>query len=384
MKRTTISFVTLSLFFTTSVVAQKKQTVFMQWGIAAELPAETGQLQSLGIAGPVTGVINDIFFIVAGGANFPGAMPWEGGKKIYYDEGYVYTRRKNQLVVNKTRFTLPFSLAYSASCTTSEGVFFAGGENENGISEKAGLLQWDAVAGKIIFKKLPSLPVPLTNAAASVLENTVFVAGGETGIEASSLFFSLDLHKLQEGWKQLAPIPIGVSHTVLSASSSKYQKQVYLSGGRKKNSNGISDLYDNVYMYDVVTNVWNEKAPLPYTLCAGTGGWYKGCIIMFGGDRGTTFHKVESLVAAINSEMDEMKKQNLLLQKNKLQQEHPGFSNEVLMYNSKKNSWKVIGLMPFDTPVTTTAVIWKKLFIIPSGEVKAGVRTNKILQVKLH
>jgi N-acetylneuraminic acid mutarotase len=168
------------------------------------------------------------------------------------------------------------------------------------------------------------------------------------------------------------------------ASFKKGSNTIYLCGGRKKNSNGISDLYNNVFEYDITANRWNEKTPLPYALSAGTGILYDANnIILFGGDKGIVFHKTETLIAAINIEKDDGKKHDLLIEKNKLQTEHPGFSNEILLYNIKTNIWKVIDTIPFDTPVTTTAFKWKNEIIIPSGEIKAGVRTPNILSVKI-
>ena len=59
---------------------------------------------------------------------------------------------------------------------------------------------------------------------------------------------------------------------------------------------------------------------MPYALSAGTGILYDANnIILFGGDKGTVFHKTETLIAAINAEKDEVKKQELIKQKNKLQ-----------------------------------------------------------------
>ena len=123
---------------------------------------------------------------------------------------------------------------------------------------------------------------------------------------------------------------------------------------------------------------------MPYELSAGTGIMINANdIILFGGDNGVTFHKVETLIAAINAEKDETKKQQLILQKNKLQSEHPGFSKEVLLYNIKNDTWEIIDTIPFNTPVTTTVVKWKSRVIIPSGEIKAGVRSPKILEIKI-
>ena len=54
-------------------------------------------------------------------------------------------------------------------------------------------------------------------------------------------------------------------------SENKKGDKIYLCGGRKKNSNGISTLYANVFVYDIATNNWVEKKALPYALSAGTG-----------------------------------------------------------------------------------------------------------------
>jgi cyclically-permuted mutarotase family protein len=383
MNRLAIFIITILMFLTAPVVAQIKQNIFIQWEIAGELPADSNQQHSLGFAGPVTGIHNDVFFI-AGGANFPDAMPWEGGKKFFYNEVYVYTRKQRKLVPLKKSFILPSTIAYPACCNTPKGVLYAGGENENGISNKVWLMQWDAINQNVIFRTLPSLPVPVSNAAATLAGHTVYIVGGETAAAASSQLLALDLNNTDAGWKQLTPVPQPVSHTVLTASSGKTGKQIYLLGGRKKNSNGISDLYSSVFEFNIQKNQWTEKAALPYALCAGIGTLYNSnYILMFGGDKGVTFHKVEILVAAINAEKDETKKRELILQKNKLQAEHPGFSKEVLLYNTKTNTWITVGNIPFDTPVTTIVVKWGSKYFIPSGEIKAGVRSPNILSAKI-
>jgi N-acetylneuraminate epimerase len=383
MKQFLVLTITKLMFLTAPVVAQKKTGISIKWEIATELPADSGQQQSLGFAGPVTGVHNNVLFF-AGGANFPDAMPWQGGKKKYYNTVFAYTRKQRKPALLNKIFALPENIAYPASCNTPEGVLYAGGENENGISDKVWLMLWDAKTQELLFKRLPSLPIPVSNATATVIDHTVFIAGGETISGGSSQFLALDLDNTAIGWKQLAEIPKPVSHTVLMTSFEKGSNTIYLCGGRKKNSNGISDLYNNVFVYNVATNKWQEKTALLYALSAGTGILYDANhIILFGGDRGVVFHKTETLIAAINAEKDEGKKQKLVQEKNRLQSEHPGFSNEVLLYNTKNDTWKVIGTIPFATPVTTMAVKWKSRFFIPSGEIKAGVRSPNILSVKI-
>jgi cyclically-permuted mutarotase family protein len=385
MKNFTVPIVAILslMLFKTALYAQKKDAGFMQWKIAATFPAGVGQPVSLGFAGPVAGVHNNVL-LVGGGANFPDSMPWRGGKKKYYNDLYVFEKEKNKTVPLKKSFQLPVNIAYTANCSTPGGILIAGGENENGISSKVFLLRWNTAAQTVEIKSLPDLPFALTNASATNNENKVYVAGGETASAASDKLFSLDLDNVAAGWQQLPSIPKPVSHAVFVVQGNGRNLSLFLLGGRKKNASGISDLYSSVYEFDLIKEQWTQKSPLPYNLCAGTGiANGASCILMLGGDKGETFHKAETMIAAINAEKDETKKQELILQKNKVQSTHPGFSKEVLQYNTLTDEWVVYDSIPFDVPVTTTAVRWGNDVIIPSGEIRAGVRSPGILKGKL-
>ena len=390
MIRLTIFFFVALQFFMLSTLAQKTEVNSIQWKIAGALPAlpagqagTNGQPKALGFAGPVAGVHNGMM-IVAGGSNFPGSMPWLGGKKKYYDDAFVYSEKIKKLILHKKTFKLSNAVAYAASCSTEWGIVYAGGENDKGISNKVWLLQWNKKASAIVEKKLPSLPAALTNAAATVNENIIYIAGGETAAGASNNFYSLDLNNVGVGWKQLPTLPKAVSHAVMVTQSNGHHNCLYLIAGRKKNTASLSDFYSSVYQFDLKTNEWKEKRSLPYGLSAGTGmAAGTNHILLFGGDKGETFHKTEELIIAIANEKDEAKKQQLNQQKIKLQATHPGFSKEVLLYNTIKDTWEKIGNIPFASPVTTVAVKWKGDVVIPGGEIRAGVRTPNILIGKI-
>lgn len=370
----------LIMLSTISATAQKK--ISFEWNASTQLP-EINNSPSFGYAGPVTGVHNDIFF-VGGGANFPEAMPWQGGKKKYYNSLYTYKISASGKPEFFKSFEMPDTLAYSACASTPTGIVCAGGENQNGISNKTFLLKWDAIGQQPLFEALPQLPLPLTNAAITVRKNKVYLAGGESANAASAMFMMLDLKDIKAGWKLLPPVPVPVSHIVMAMQCNGKNNCVYIIGGRKKTSSGISELYSSVFEYNIKKNEWTEKASLPYTLCAGTGvAFGKKRIIVFGGDDGSTFHKVETMIAAINTEKDEAKKQALVIEKNNLQSSHPGFNKNILVFNTKKNEWTTVSQMPSAAPVTTTAVLYNGTALIPSGEIKAGVRSPEILSVKI-
>jgi N-acetylneuraminate epimerase len=376
MSRLYIPLYLLFMFFTVAIQAQKKQELALQWTIAAELPVAATGAKALGVAGAIAGVYKNKF-IVAGGANFPDAMPWLGGKKKYSNELFVYIK-KGKSVSLQQRTNLPFNIAYAASCSTTKGVLVAGGENENGISDKVFLLQLVVNSLQLVIQNLPDLPIAITNASITSIGNKIYIAGGETVTGVSHQFLVIDLKKISDGWRQLSAIPKQVSHAVLLTKDDR----IYLIGGRKKNSNGISDLYNSVFVFDLLTNQWTEKKSLPYALSAGTGAVYKNQIVLFGGDKGETFHRTEELIAAVNVATDEITEKKLTDAKTALQSSHPGFSKEVLAYNINTNEWNKVGSIPYDTPVTTIAVTWNNCFFIPSGEIKAGVRSPYILSVK--
>lgn len=354
----------------------KHDRLHIHWDSYSALPALNGEI-SLGYAGPLVGITNNIL-VVAGGANFPDKMPWAGGAKKYYNRIFVSDINGNTPFIQNN--SLPEAVAYSASCSTPLGIISAGGENEQGLLNRVFLLLW--TGDSLQVNSLPDLPNAVTNAAAVTIGSKVFVAGGEIENSVSAYFLMLDVADTSKGWQYLKSIPHAVSHTILVAAGDK--QHIYLLGGRKKNTNDISDLYNNVYEYSVAENSWTEKEPLPYALSAGTGAAIgEHYIALFGGDKGGTFHATEMLINKINNEKDSAEKQKLVEQKIQLQSGHPGFSNTVLLYDGKADKWCKADSIPFTTAVTTTAVRGGNTIFIPSGEIKAGVRTPQVLVGKI-
>ena len=363
--------------------AQSKKVISIEWKTIAELPPFNNQSKSIGVAGPIVGVINNKL-IVAAGANFPDKMPWQGGKKAYYNNIVIFKKEKGQVLQETIAPSLVSNIAYAANCSTPFGIVFAGGENELGLSDKVYLLKWDEASNNLLQTKLPDLPVKTTNGSLVCIDKILYFLGGETLVNTTNQFFSLNLNKINDGWTMLPAIPKPLSNTVVVAQYLNGQKQIYLMGGRAKQKNGISDFSSDVYSFDIHLKRWDKKKSLPYPISAGTGAVVtEKYILLFGGDRGEQFNKVERTISNINLEKDELKKENLITIKNKLLESHPGFSNEILLYNTQKNIWTSTGFIPFDTSVTTNVVQWGDEIIIPSGEIKAGVRTPRIISAKI-
>jgi SSS family solute:Na+ symporter len=382
-KKSSILVLILNMVLSLNTSAQSEQNKSIVWSELAPLP---GQNQ-IGLAGAIVGLHNDVL-MVAGGSNFSEGMPWKGGKKKYYQE--IYVLRKSEKGVSaweKETFRLPISIAYTASVSTSSGVLAIGGENENGLSKKVFLLQWNQANKRVDVKLFPDLPEALTNASATINGNIVYLAGGETNEKALNTFYCIDISSTTPKWKKLPDISIAVSHTVAITQSNGEYPCIYLLGGRAKTATGISHLYNTNYQFDPRKNKWTAlqnigdgKSDYP-ALSAGTGvATGATYILLIGGDKGDVFSRIEKYNLSISQAKTEEEKQLIFKEKQVLLEDHKGFSHDISLYNTVTNVWTKVGEVPFSTPVTTTAVKWKDEIIIPSGEIRPGIRTTNVLR----
>lgn len=375
------------MFFSMTSTAQvkKKSEVLIKWKIAAELPASNGQSKSLGFAGAINGVSNNVL-IVAGGANFPDGLPWEGGKKYYSNEIFVLQKEGKNFIWNKNvKVVLPEAVAYCGVTSTEKGIVYAGGENENGISDKAYLIKWNRDKTQISIISLPAVPLALTNVALTHIGNVVFAAGGDEKNNSSKKFFCFDLENKNAEWKSLPDLPIALANATLIAQNHGREKNIYLIGGRTKTSSGISDLHHTTFVFDIKKNQWKKCADISdgkniTNLSASAGvAIDKNYILMIGGDNGKTFHQIETYISQIAKSDSPEEKEKLTEEKNALSIHHSGFYKGLLLYNTKLNKWTNIGDFPFPAQVTTTAIKWGNDIVISNGEIKPGVRTPNVV-----
>jgi solute:Na+ symporter, SSS family len=358
----------------------------LDWSVAATLPPAPGQQKQIGLAGVGGGLHNQVL-LVAGGANFPDAMPWEGGRKKYWPDIYVLLKKDNGAYEWHGRtFQLPEPLAYCASVATAKGILLIGGENEQGIQSAVQLLEWDALKQEVLVKLMPALPLQLTNAAAALLGDQVYVAGGETTGQASARLYRLNLSAPASAWEELPEMPMALSHAVAVVQSNGEYPCLYLLGGRTQNPSGISALHGSTFQFDPKKAVWQRLSDITdgkgnkTALSAATGAATGATnILVFGGDKGTVFTQIEQYNAAIAAASDEEQKQQLQAKKLQLLTNHAGFSKDIYLYNTVTNAWTTMGLLP-SSHVTTFAAKWGDDILIPSGEIKPGVRTPVVLR----
>lgn len=371
------------MLLNTASCAQNPALEAIEWKRLSTLPQENGN-PSIGVAGAINAVYGSSF-IVAGGANFPDKMPWEGGKKYYSDKIQILHKQDGEYSWLKgLKVKLPEPIAYCGNTGTPQGIVYAGGENDNGLSDKSFLLKISPSGKEIEILRLASLPLPLTNIALLSVGNTVYALGGDGTTNSSSMFLSMDLDTESPVWKQLPPLPKALANTVAIAQESPEGTNIYVVGGRSKNPSGISDLHSGLYIYSLNKKSWTRGADISdgeqiTNFSAGTGvSIAKRYLLIMGGDNGVIFHRIESYLAEIANAGSAEQKAELIAAKNKLITEHKGFYKGILVYDTHQNTWSEIGELPFPAKVTTTAAKWGEEVILSNGEIKPGVRDPSI------
>ena len=345
------------------------------WKDPVSLPDESG-IPPVGLAGPVAGILDNLL-LIGGGANFPEALPWEGGRKYYQQQLHLYRLTEDGDCTYWKSSTVPELRSYGCSYSTPKGIVLAGGEGEEGPDSSVWLIRHSTTGIKV--ESLPELPLPLTNAAGTNIGNRLFIAGGESPAGMNNRFLSLSLDAPEKGWQELPALPYPVSHAVLQNRIVNGKEELVLAGGRSRNDSDTSELYDKTWIYSVALQRWEQAGTLPYPVAAAQAVTLADeSILLIGGDDGARFTQVEKMLGAIHQEPDSMRKTDLLAKKNELQRTHPGFRKELLLLKAGENEWELVGKLPFEPPVTTQLLRWQQLLILPSGEIRAGVRSPYI------
>jgi len=333
-------------------------TQILHWQKLPDLP------NTLGVAGAFAGVSGEAL-IVAGGANFPEPLFKDGqmnpsAKKVWWDDVYVLPTPEGPW---QKPASLPRPLAYGASVSTPDGLVCIGGCDANESYADVFLLTW--ADGKIDRKTLPALPKACFNTAAAMLNSTIYVAGGQESPDARRAmtnFWSLDLSQDESEWIELDPwlgpariLPVA---TVQDGSFFLFSGcELFTDENGNIKRNYLTDAYQ--FKPDSgATGRWKKIADLPAPVTAApTPAIPAGQthILILGGDNGTYSDRTMELA-----------------------DKHPGFSKDILAYHTITDTWTKVGSLPVGH-VTATTVKWHDMIVVPSGEIRPGTRSPKIL-----
>lgn len=324
----------------------------VKWSDVLSLPSVDSD-DNLGVAGAYSGFVGD-YLVVAGGANFPDAKPWNGGRKTWWNVLYYKDMENVDSDWLVERGILPSALAYGVSIQLPEGVLCIGGCDSVSCSSDVFLIRMRN--GKILIDdNWPSLPVPLASATGALLDDKIYIAGGHKDIskqEATSYFFELDLADKKKGWKELPSWPGSPrGYAVSAVQNDGFDKCFYLFSGRDYHVDGSVEVLEDGYVYNPCLDKW-KKLEGRFPFMAGTAAPQGVNHILFVGGSDT-------LISGSDT--------------------HPGFSNALFAYHTVTCTLKEVARSPFPLAVTTNIAYREKTFYITSGEVKPGVRTPSIV-----
>ena len=343
-RRSTVSALLLSLSFGPAILSAS-DTSTLNWKQLPSLP------DSVGFAAPFAGVSSGAL-IVAGGANFPGAMPWEGGTKVWHDAIFVLLKPDGEW---RTGFKLPRPVGYGVSVSTPMGIVCAGGSDVRQHLRDVFTLRW--VDGRIETKSLPPLPRPLANACGALLHHTLYLAGGtETSDATNALktFWALNLAETNPQWHELEPWP-GPARMLAVAGADDNSFYLFSGVELRGGSNGkpVRRYLNDAYRFTPEKG-WKQIADLPRAAVAAPSPAisHDGKLLIVSGDDG----------AQVNFEPKSA---------------HPGFPKDVLAYDPLADKWTQLGDSPLSR-ATVPAVQWQDRTVIPTGEARPGRRTPEV------
>jgi N-acetylneuraminic acid mutarotase len=323
----------------------------IEWSRLPSLPDKEG------FAAMFAGVSGDAL-VVAGGANFPGKRPWEGGTKVWYDGVWVLEKPDGAWrQVGK----LPRPLGYGVGVTWKNEVLCIGGSNADGHHADVSSLR---IEGRgIAIRAFPSLPKPCANLCGALVGDVVYVAGGiETpdAVQAMHTFWSLNLAEEKPQWRELPPWPGKERMLSIGAGC---DDAFYLFSGAALHA-GADGKPEREWLKDAYRyrkgKGWEKLADVPrVAVAAASPAPVVGqSILLVAGDDGSKFgFKPET--------------------------EHPGFPRDAFAFDAASLKWTTLnGATPFSR-ATVPATAWRGGFVIPSGEARPGYRTNEVWMLRV-
>jgi N-acetylneuraminate epimerase len=332
------------------------QSVPVQWSSFPSLP------DSRGFASMYAGVSHGTL-LAMGGANFPEKYPWEGGTKKWYDHIYAFSDGKWKLLEEK----LPQPSGYGVTINYKNRVILIGGSTATNHLSCVFSYEWDN--NKLVKKDLPALPESLAYMTGALLGDCVVIMGGTNEPTGNPLLRTLllDLTKPAKGWQRMDAWP-GPERTL--PASGVFEDRIFMMGGETTGINAFGNKFRNILLdnYELRlenTNgvwkaLWRKMAPIPRGVSAA------GTLPRIRPDRMLIWGGVDAVTAQYRTP-----------------ETFPGIGRTMLYYYPQNDTWEFIGeQQDFPARVTLAVVPYQSSWLYISGEIKPGIRTPTIVEVK--
>lgn len=300
--------------------------------------------------------------LIAGGANFPGRAPWDGGEKVFYAD-IVLLRKVDGAWKWEKVGDLPEPVAYAAFGPCKEGLVLAGGVNASGHLAAVRVITAD---GKVTGRR--PLPTTLAYAACAVDNNLLYVIGGQatpTSTAAEPFFGVLDLKDPAPSWESRP----WVANGRILATAGVLDGRLVLAGGCSLKA-GADGKPERTYLRDTrvfrtsgdpkadweSASVAGPELPFPVAAACGPAVVREGRVILLGADDGSHYGKPP--------------------------QDHPGQRADILVLDPRAGTVENAGKLGIGC-VTAPAVVMGSDIVLVSGETKPGIRTPAMQALRM-
>lgn len=316
------------------------------WSRLPDLPGTEG------VAGPFVGGAGGTL-VVAGGTNFEGGRPWNGGRKVWHDTVWTLEPEADEWTVAGR---LPRPLGYGLSLSVGDALWCIGGGDAHAHAASVWCVHRRGSA--LQFDPGPALPRPSAYHAGAKIGNRLYIAGGQTGPhddQAQWVFWTLNLDDVAAGWQEL---PAWEGPGRMMAVAGVVGNDFCLFGGYALARDGSGRLQRH-FLRDAHCYTpgrgWRRLADLPRAV-VGTPSPALGVdhtkLLLLGWNDGS-------------------------LADHQPPESRPDFPTDLLMYDAAGDIWAVQGSAPFAAKVTPVAQ-WRGRIVIASGEIRPGVRSDQV------
>ena len=258
------------------------------------------------------------------------------------------------------------------------------------------LLTWDSGKKEVRIQEWPALPYRMTNMAAALVDNKIFVAGGKANDQLANKFLSLDLSKIDTekfqwivhddfpGPARLQPVGVG--------QNSAEEAHFYLfSGSSFPEGDEKPSITTDGLEYNPKTNLWskisdiNPKNGKLYSLHGANGISIGAHHILFTG--GVNKEIFYDAWVRERRYADAVKSGDSILIKKLAQEKYTYFTQppewykvnrDVLVYHTITDTWIKVDEYPYPGPAGAPMVKAGNSWYVINGEIKPGVRSPKV------
>lgn len=327
---------------------------------------------SQGVSAPFAGIVGH-WLIVGGGCNFPDRPAAEGGVKQYYQEVYGLNLTDPQGEWKRIG-QLPEPVAYGATLSEGDKLYFIGGENRDGKLKAAYQLAFDPDSCKLHLFRLPDLPERIAHLSGTAIGKQLYVTGGDQETGGNQLY-TIDLEKESAQWEKRAayPGPSRLQSIVLGNGKDR----LFLTGGYQPARSGAeSQLSYDILCYHLTQDKWevltalpSDSGQTPRCLAGGSGVYWNQRLILTGGVNSRIFKNALDGKAP----KDYLKKPV----------DWYRFNDDVLVYHLDKQTWEIIPQVKGMAKAGGVLVSYRNSLYMICGETKPGIRCNDIIRVPL-